>query len=245
MRGCCLDSQLFNLARDGAMESLIADKKQATVLAPFTTSWFLLGWAVGGLIFGALGDRFGRAKILTVTILIYSLSPVSMRSRRASRASTSTDLSLGSAWGRSVRPRGGPSGRYGAGQGPRTRARPAAITLGVGQHLSRPHRYGYRRSGCAGPLPFDLPPWQALFVIGAAPALLSVFVLAKLKEPEKWVRARAAVSALDQGQAPARRLIAFPPRPMSTPHLLRRGARFLARLVQKVKPFTLHGGSNS
>src|SRR5688572_17575409 len=70
----CLDSQLFNLARDGAMEDLLADKTQATVLAPYTTSVFLLGWAVGGLIFGALGDRFGRARILTMTILLYSLS---------------------------------------------------------------------------------------------------------------------------------------------------------------------------
>ena len=33
-------------------------------------------------------------------------------------------------------------------------------------------------------LPFDLQPWQALFVIGALPALLSVLVMVKLKEPE-------------------------------------------------------------
>src|SRR5581483_12446613 len=33
-----------------------------------------IGWAVGGLIFGALGDRFGRARMLTITILLYSLS---------------------------------------------------------------------------------------------------------------------------------------------------------------------------
>ena len=70
----CLDSQLFNLARDGAMEDLIPDKTQATLLAPYTTSVFLLGWAVGGLIFGALGDRYGRAKVLTYTILLYSVS---------------------------------------------------------------------------------------------------------------------------------------------------------------------------
>src|ERR1019366_8571800 len=70
----CFDAQFFNLARDGAMEDLLADKSRATVLAPYTTSALLLGWAAGGLIFGALGDRFGRARILTVTILIYSLS---------------------------------------------------------------------------------------------------------------------------------------------------------------------------
>ena len=37
------------------------------------TAMFLVGWGIGGLIFGALGDRHGRAKMLTVTVLIYSI----------------------------------------------------------------------------------------------------------------------------------------------------------------------------
>ena len=70
----CLDQQIFNLARDGAMEALIPNKKLATEYGPYTTSIFLVGWAIGGLIFGALGDKYGRAKMLTWTILLYSLS---------------------------------------------------------------------------------------------------------------------------------------------------------------------------
>ncbi|MEO7414947.1 MAG: MFS transporter [Opitutaceae bacterium] len=46
--------------------------------------------------------------------------------------------------------------------------------------------------GLAATLPFGLKPWQAMFIVGALPALMSVFVLAKLKEPQKWVDARAA-----------------------------------------------------
>ncbi|MEI6053560.1 MAG: MFS transporter, partial [Opitutaceae bacterium] len=68
----CLDQQLFNLARDGAMEDLVG-KAEATIKGPYTTSVFLLGWATGGLIFGALGDRYGRAKVLTASILLYSV----------------------------------------------------------------------------------------------------------------------------------------------------------------------------
>src|SRR5436190_4012092 len=68
----CMDQQFFNLARDSAMEALIPEK--ALAYAPYTTSVFLIGWAIGGLIFGALGDRFGRAKMLTATILLYSVS---------------------------------------------------------------------------------------------------------------------------------------------------------------------------
>src|SRR5260221_13738246 len=70
----CMDQQIFNLARDGAMENLIPDKKLATEYGPYTTSVFLVGWAIGGLIFGALGDRYGRAKMLTWTIGPYSVS---------------------------------------------------------------------------------------------------------------------------------------------------------------------------
>src|ERR1044071_875763 len=69
----CMDQQFFNLARDAAVEQLVPDKKLANVLGPYTTSVFLVGWAVGGLIFGALGDRYGRARMLTICILIYSL----------------------------------------------------------------------------------------------------------------------------------------------------------------------------
>jgi MFS family permease len=40
-------------------------------------------------------------------------------------------------------------------------------------------------------LPLELKAWQAMFVAGALPAFLCVFFLARLKEPEKWVKARA------------------------------------------------------
>lgn len=187
----CLDSQLFNLARDGAMESLIADKKQATILAPYTTSWFLLGWAVGGLIFGALGDRYGRARILTITILLYSLSTgfnalaTSFESFCVYRFITG--LGVGGVFGLAV-----------ALVADTVADQARAPALGLLQSLSA---WGNIAAGLIGmgigalaarqALPFGLQPWQALFVIGALPALLSVFVLAKLKEPEKWVRARA------------------------------------------------------
>jgi MFS family permease len=51
------------------MEDLLPDKSRLAEFAYYTTSFFLIGWAVGGLIFGSLGDRFGRAKILTLSVL--------------------------------------------------------------------------------------------------------------------------------------------------------------------------------
>jgi MFS family permease len=173
------------------MEALIADKKEATILAPYTTSWFLLGWAVGGLIFGALGDRFGRARILTVTILIYSLSTGFNALAKSFESFCVyrfiTGLGVGGVFGLAV-----------ALVADTVADKARAPALGLLQSLSA---WGNIAAGLIGmgigamaarqALPFGLQPWQALFVIGALPALLSVFVLAKLKEPEKWVRARA------------------------------------------------------
>jgi len=65
----CLDQQVFNLSRDGAVEDLFHDRAKALEFAPYTTSVFLVGWAIGGLIFGSLGDRFGRARMLAITML--------------------------------------------------------------------------------------------------------------------------------------------------------------------------------
>jgi MFS family permease len=46
--------------------------------------------------------------------------------------------------------------------------------------------------GAMASIPFGLPPWKAMFLVGAFPAFLCVFVMRRLKEPQKWVEARAA-----------------------------------------------------
>ena len=69
----CMDQQFFNLARDAAMEDLLGDKARATVAGSYSMSVFLVGWAIGGLVFGSLGDRYGRARILSLCVLLYSV----------------------------------------------------------------------------------------------------------------------------------------------------------------------------
>ena len=70
-----MDQQLFNLARVPAMRELLApapgvSPAQADVdfYGGISTSIFLLGWATGGLGFGIMGDRIGRAKTMLLTI---------------------------------------------------------------------------------------------------------------------------------------------------------------------------------
>src|SRR3954466_10383592 len=75
----CLDQQLFILARPQAMADLlkhitdpVAFKFWTSTFGDISTSVFIAGWATGGLIFGMLGDRIGRAKTMLITILMYS-----------------------------------------------------------------------------------------------------------------------------------------------------------------------------
>ena len=77
----CMDQQLFNLGRVSAVTELLtphfSDSKAlgeaVTKWASYSTSIFLIGWATGGIAFGILGDRWGRARTMVLTILLYSL----------------------------------------------------------------------------------------------------------------------------------------------------------------------------
>src|SRR5262249_2964546 len=74
-----MDQQLFTLARKPAVTELLANSATAppssgavALHAGISTTIFMIGWALGGIIFGILGDRIGRAKTMMLTVLCYS-----------------------------------------------------------------------------------------------------------------------------------------------------------------------------
>src|SRR5829696_9640120 len=71
-----MDQQLFNLARRPAIAELLGPGASPSTIAEYAgyaTMIFILGWASGGVFFGILGDRVGRARTMIYTILCYSL----------------------------------------------------------------------------------------------------------------------------------------------------------------------------
>src|SRR5690349_12705977 len=188
----CMDQQFFNLGRGAAMEQLLPDKSKVIEYGSYTTSVFLLGWAAGGLIFGALGDRFGRARILTVSVLLYSvftgLSALSTGFFDFCVYRFLTGMGVGGVFGLAV--------ALVADTVPDKARAPA---LGLLQSLSSIGNIsaaligmGIAALAAQQLLPGGIKTWQAMFLVGAAPAFLCVFILAKLKEPQKWVDAKAA-----------------------------------------------------
>ncbi len=188
-----MDQQLFNLARVPAMRELLPatgmteaqHKAVVAEYAGYSTSIFLIGWATGGLAFGVLGDRIGRVKTMLLTILIYSvftgLSAFSQGFWDFSLWRFLTGLGVGGefAVGVSLVAEVMPD-----------RARPFA--LGLLQALSAVGNISAALIALTGLN------WRWMFVIGTLPAILSLFVRRRLKEPERWQAASAAEGVKQQ-----------------------------------------------
>lgn len=185
----CLDQQLFILARQPAMAELLPGtptQAQIDEAGAYSTAIFLMGWAIGGLIFGVMGDRIGRAKTMIITILMYSaftgLSALSQGFWDFSAYRFLTGLGVG--------------GEFAVGvalvaEVMPERARP--YCLGVLQALSA---VGNISAALIGMTMGALVErglvdsiWRPMFVVGAVPALLALVIRARLKEPERWQQA--------------------------------------------------------
>ena len=74
------DAFLFNYVAPNCVPTLLGLEigspaaKQATLYwTGLLTSLLLLGWAVGGVLFGMVADRIGRTRTLMLTMLLYAL----------------------------------------------------------------------------------------------------------------------------------------------------------------------------
>lgn len=199
----CMDQQLFNLARVMSLTDLLggasAHPDAVKTWATRATSVFLIGWATGGLVFGMYGDRLGRVRTLTYTILLYSiftgLSAVSVGPWDYCLYRFLTGLGVGGVFAAAVAL---------LAETMPGNARP--FTLGLMQALSAVGNctaallyialgllelYGY-----LDPLKsVGLSAWRVLFLIGIVPAVLVVFIQRKLTEPASWKQAKAAADA--------------------------------------------------
>jgi len=150
------------------------------------TALFLLGAAMGGVVFGWLGDRIGRVRALCASILIYSLftglvyfvrTPTQLGVLRFIAA-----LGMGGEWSLGV-----------------------ALVMEVCTGTSRPLLAGV--IGAAGNAGFLLSAlvglsasvtttsWRWVALVGAAPAFLTLFILMWVPESPSWKLATAHAPA--------------------------------------------------
>jgi MFS family permease len=144
-------------------------------------SVFLVGWAVGGVLFGVVADRFGRTRTLVVTILVYAvftgLAALSQTWWQLAVYRFLTALGIGGEWaaGTSLVAEVWPEDK---------RAKAAGLlqsAWAMGFLLAAAINLLLREAG-----------WRPIFVVGAAPAVVALVVRLWVKEPERWQKARAA-----------------------------------------------------
>lgn len=188
--------QLFSLARKSAVRELLgghASESAVSQQAGYATSVLMIGWAAGGVLFGVLGDRIGRVKTMALTILFYTIfTGASMFAtgiwdfniyRFLCGLGVGGLFSVGVSLVAEVVP---------------PRARPYALgtlqafsTIGNMLAASIGILLGFmERSGTI------VGAWRYEFLAGALPAPLAWLVFRKLKEPEPWLKARAAQTPL-------------------------------------------------
>jgi MFS family permease len=186
-----MDQQLFIMARSPAIKDLLpsaAARADITFYGGLATMFLVLGWATGGIIFGILGDRWGRAKTLMTAVLFYSLftglSALSVTWVDFSIYRFLTGMGVGGTFGAAVSM---------VAETLPARSRPYALgflqvlaALGnvTAAGISLVLRPSAPLAGIAG--------WRVLFVIGILPAILVLLIMRRLKEPESWVRAKEA-----------------------------------------------------
>jgi MFS family permease len=148
----------------------------------------MLGWATGGIAFGVLGDRIGRARTMALTVLAYSLftglSALSVSIWDFAVYRFLTGLGVG--------------GEFAVG---------VALVAEVMPDRARPHALGWlQASSAVGNMIAALislglggleeigaisRAWRYMFLLGILPALLVVVIMFRLKEPERWRATRS------------------------------------------------------
>jgi MFS family permease len=191
----CADQQIFTASRSIAMSDLVAFKPASyqgsidayrNYIGSWATTLFMVGWASGGLLFGTIGDKWGRAKTMALTIFLYAtctgLSALAHNWQEFALSRLITGFGVG--------------GEFAAGASLVADVMPQrarAQALGLLQALSAVGNIiGAGMLWVASSLAHGEEhwKWRYLYWFGALPALVAVVVMFRLKEPETWVEAK-------------------------------------------------------
>lgn len=139
---------------------------------------FLVGWALGGAFFGRLGDRLGRCRTLTITILIYALftglSVFATRWWHLLIFRFIASLGIGGEWA--------------AGSALVSETLPARHRAWASATLQSGYMVGCIAAALtSGWMSHVSPRW--VFVVGILPALVTFWIRRAVPEPAEWTAA--------------------------------------------------------
>ena len=141
-------------------------------------TWTLIGAVAGGILFGALSDRYGRVRVLTWTIVLFAvftgLCAFAQGFWDLLAYRTIAGIGLG--------------GEFGIGMALAAEAWPASKRARVSSYVALGWQSGVLLASLLTPLLLPHIGWRGMFLLGVVPALVAWFVRNKLHEPELFVR---------------------------------------------------------
>ncbi|MTD52882.1 MFS transporter [Amycolatopsis pithecellobii] len=144
----------------------------------FLLSMQLLGIAVGGVIFGYLGDRIGRRRVLMITIALFGIFTLA----RAFTPGYYTLLAFG------VIAAIGLGGEFGVGQSLVSEVMPTGKRGWWGAALYSGAGIGLAGSALVGGYLLPVVGWRWVFAISCFPIALAIIARFAVPESDKWAR---------------------------------------------------------
>jgi MFS family permease len=190
-----MDSTLYTMVMGPALQDLLGTAASVQNIGWYgglIFSIFLVGWALGGIVFGILADYVGRKRTLMITILIYAvftgLAGLAGSWWELGAYRFLTGLGVGGEWaaGAAILAETWPE---------KARAKGAAIlqtSAGMGYLAAA---FIYLLVGGYG--------WRLVFLAGALPAVLLFLIRRTIRESERWMATQNAAFAMVGGREDA------------------------------------------
>jgi MFS family permease len=176
-----MDSFIYALVLSPALTELLPKSGMASTpgnvgfVGSVMFAIFLVGWGLA-FIWGPIADRFGRVRVLAASVLVYAVftgaAALAENVWQLGLFRLLAGIGIGGEWAL--------AGTYVAEAWPEDRRKMGAGYLQTGY---------YAGFFLAAALNFTVGAhygWRAMFLCGLAPAALSLLVVLKVKEPERW-----------------------------------------------------------
>jgi MFS family permease len=179
------DVMLYALILNSVIEDLGLSRAQGGLMASLT----LGASAVGGLVFGVVADKLGRTRALSLCILLYSVFTFACGFAQNTWQFATFRILLGLGMG----------GEWASGATLVSETWPEkhrGKALGIMQSC---WAIGYGLAAIVVAIVLPRFGWRAVFFTGIIPAIFTLWIRRRVKEPEMWRRARAADVASTAG----------------------------------------------
>ncbi|MDZ4835842.1 MAG: MFS transporter [Candidatus Melainabacteria bacterium] len=178
-----MDSSIFAIVLFPALSDLLHTNSHAIVglHGSYIIAMFMVGWALGAMIFGMAADHLGRARVLTFTIILYAVC-----TGLCATASTWWELGL-----YRFLVGAGIGGEMGIGAVLLSECWPGKSRVHAVSAMATSLGFGYFLTAGLNLWLGDYG-WRWLFVAGIAPAFLTVYIRMKLKEPKQFIATQKA-----------------------------------------------------